>query len=379
MIPLGGTDNMTRSRTYAIFLLLGLSLVGLISDANVAYALGDEQVASLSPTLSGTRFRYQKAVVHPSNHIEKKLETKHYRVRRLVFPSIGENGQAGNVVTSLYYQSKLPGKKKFVIILPIWGSHTYPPRKMTQSLLKYSRGQMNVLRILGKDFLFDWEAMREATTEESLFAVIGRMVERVQTHVIDIRRTVDWAETQPDIDAQQIGLIGFSMGAVVASLIVANEPRIRASTLAMGGANPHKMFASCFGRAKETRDTIISRFGWTREIFEKKLEKPFSQIEPANFAVRIDPEGVFIFDSNYFSPIDPANYAGRIDPEGVIIFDAKYDTCIPKSGRDVLWDAMGQPQRVTSPGGHKMAFLTMTPLGLNKMRRQIYKFLEATL
>jgi dienelactone hydrolase len=345
---------MTRSQTHAIFLLLGLSLVGLISTAKVAHALGDEQVASLSPTLSGTRFRYQKVVVHPSNHIEEKLETKHYRVRRLVFPSIGKNGQAGNVVTGLYYQSKLPGKKKLVIILPIWGSHTYPSRKMTRSLLKYSGGQMNVLRILGKDFLFDWEAMREATTEQSLFAVIERMVERVQTHVIDIRRTVDWAETQPDINAQQLGLIGFSMGAVVASLIVASEPRIRASTLVMGGASPHKMFASCFGRAKKTRDTIISRFGWTRETFEKKLEKPFA-------------------------PIDPANYAGRVDPKGVIIFDAKYDTCIPRSGRDSLWDAMGQPQRVSLPNDHKMAFLAMTPLGLNKMRRRIYTFLEATL
>ena len=345
---------MTRSRAHAIFLLLGLSLVGLISTVKVAHAVGDEQVASSSPTLSGTRFRYQKAVVHPSNHIEEKLETKHYRVRRLVFPSIGENGQTGNVVTGLYYQSKLPGKKKLVIILPIWGSHTYPPRKMTQSLLKYSSGQMNVLRILGKDSLFDWEAMREATTEESLFAVIGRMVERVQTHVIDIRRTVDWAETQPDINAQQIGLIGFSMGAVVASLIVASEPRIRASTLVMGGANPHKMFANCFGRAKKTRNTIISRFGWTKETFEKKLEKPFA-------------------------PMDPANYAGRVDPKGVIIFDAKYDTCIPKSGRDALWQAMGQPQRVSLPNSHKMAFVTMTPLGLNKMPRQIYTFLEATL
>ena len=331
--------------------LLGASLAGWMP---IADAAGGVQVASLASAQIDFGFDYEKSLIHPSNHVEQKLETKNYLVRSLSFPSIGENGQAGNLVRALYYQSKLPGKKKLVIVLPIWGTHTYPSRKITKSLVRNSRGDINVLRILGKDSLFDWAAMRAAATEEELIALAERMVERVRTHVVDIRRAIDWAETQPDIDASRIGLIGFSMGAVVASLVAANEPRIAASVLAMGGANVHEMFATCFGRAKDARETIISRLGWTKETFEEKLEKPLT-------------------------PINPARFAGRVNPERVIMFEAGHDTCIPKSGREALWRAMGQPQRITWPYNHKMAFLMMSPLGFNTMRRKIYYFLDETL
>ncbi|MFQ6022441.1 MAG: dienelactone hydrolase family protein [Acidiferrobacterales bacterium] len=345
---------MTRSRKHFLLALLGLTLVAFITKVDVIYA-GEEELASLAATLSDTHFAYDKeTVVQPSNHMEEKLETSKYRVRRLSFPSIGENGQDGNLVTGLYYQSKLPGKKKLVIVLPIWGTHTYPSRKMTKSLLAYSRGDMNVLRILGENFLFDWEAMRAVSTEEAVIVVARQMAERVQTHVIDIRRIVDWTETQPDIDPERVGLIGFSMGGLVGSLIMANEPRIAASAFAMGGANPHEMIASCWGRAAEIRKTLLRRFGWTTETFASKIEKPLA-------------------------PINPTSYAGQVDPKNVIVFDAQYDTCIPKSGRDAFWDALGRPERISWPYNHKMAFLTMTPLGLNKMRRKIYTFLEAKL
>ena len=98
----------------------------------------------------------------------------------------------------------------------------------------------------------------------------------------------------------------------------------------------------------------MARLGWTKETFEEKLEKPLT-------------------------PINAARFAGSVNPERVIIFEAEHDTCIPESGREALWQAMGQPQRVSLPNGHKMAFLAMTPFGFNTMRRKIYDFLEETL
>ena len=225
---------------------------------------------------------------------------------------------------------------------------------MTQSLLKYSDGQMNVLRILGKDFLFDWTAMGSATSEAGLISLARRMAERIRTHVVDIRRSIDWVETQPDVDPNRIGLVGFSIGAFVASLVAANEPRLAATVLAMGSAHVHEMLATCFGRAKAAREAIMSRFGWTTETLKKKIEKPLA-------------------------PVDPARLAGRVDPSRVLMFDAEYDECMPSVGREVLWQAMGRPKRVTWPYGHKMSFIMMTFLGLNRMRHEIYDFLEATL
>lgn len=298
-------------------------------------------------------FDYVKRPITTTGSIEAApdKQPKNYRVHSLSLPSVGDNGQEANLVSALYYQSALPGKKRLVIVLPIWGTHTYPSEKITASLLRYSEGEMNVLRILGKDFLLDWEALHAAATTEEFMAVHYRMVERVRTHVIDIRRTVDWAETRPEIDSERIGLIGFSMGANVASVVLAHEPRIAAAALVMGGANPHEMLTSCFGRARKLRDAITARFGWSVETYQHELERPYSLINPARFA-------------------------GRFDPNKVILFEAAFDTCIPKSGRDALWQAMGEPKRVTWPWNHKMAFIAMTPLGLNTMRHRIYDFLE---
>ena len=345
---------MTRTRNRFVILLLAATPLCFIKSIDVVYALGNEQVASLAPTLIDQEFAYVQKAIRATVHVEPREETKNYRAFSLSFPSSGENGQPGNLVRALYYRSKLSGQKKVVIVLPIWGTHTYPSRKMARSLLKYSDGRMNVLRILDGDYLFDWDAMKSASTEQQLMATISRMTKRVRTHVIDIRRSIDWLERQPDIDADHIGLVGFSMAAMVSSLVVANEPRVTASVLAMGGAHPHEMFATCFGRAKQARKIIMSRFGWTKEIFQKKMEKPVA-------------------------PIDPVRFAGSVDPKRVLMFEAKYDACIPKTGRDALWQAMGKPTRVIWPYGHKMAFLTMTFLGFNSMRRKIYDFLEQTL
>jgi hypothetical protein len=64
-------------------------------------------------------FEYPPTAVAVNNHTLDEEETDAYWVRSLSFPSIGENGQKDNLVTALYYQSKTPGKKKLVIVLPI--------------------------------------------------------------------------------------------------------------------------------------------------------------------------------------------------------------------------------------------------------------------
>jgi len=333
---------------------LAALLVGWGSSLSLVQATDTAQVASLGPSQLHLGFDYEKSVIRPNSYIDRERETKNYVVQSLSFPSIGDNGQRGNLVTALYYQSQRPGKKKLVVVLPIWGTHTYPSRKITESLMDYSDGEMNILRILGKDYLFDWDTMSAISSEQELIAVSRQMVERVRTHVKDVRRVIDWAEAQPGVDPNRIGLIGFSLAATIASLVVENEPRIGASALAMGGANINEMFASCFGRAKETREAITERLGWSRETFERKLAQPLA-------------------------PINPASFAGQANPDRILMFDARYDTCMPRTSREALWQALGQPQRITWPHNHKMAFLTMTFLGGNTMQRKIYQFLDETL
>lgn len=299
-------------------------------------------------------FEYERKPLGIKNRVLTHKETKYYRVKYLRFPSYGENGQKNNLVTANYYQSKLPGKKSLVIVMPIWGVHTYPSTKVAAEMRKRSRGNMNVILIHGDDYLLDWEAMNDAQTEDELIAVMERMAQRVRNNIIDIRRFVDWIETQDDVIPNQIALVGFSLGAMIAGAILANEPRITAGVLVMGGAYPHEVFATCLGRAGNLRETLLKRFGWTVDYYRKILQRVFYDI-------------------------DPARFPGRVNPERVIMFDSHLDECMPTHAREKLWEIMGYPERISFLYDHSTSFLALTPVGGNYMPKEIYKFLKRTL
>jgi dienelactone hydrolase len=51
----------------------------------------------------------------------------------------------------------------------------------------------------------------------------------------DLGRSLDYLETRPDIEMDELGYLGFSWGSSIAPVIIAMEPRIKASVLLSGG------------------------------------------------------------------------------------------------------------------------------------------------
>ena len=278
-----------------------------------------------------------------------------YELHRISFPSVAENGQYGNLVTVDYHESRVPGRHPVVIVLPIWGRHVYPSNAVTRTLRKRSDGTMHVLNVLGEDFLIDWPKLGTLTDENEFIETWTRGAENEIATVIDIRRLVDWAEGRPEIDADRIGLIGFSPGAMLAPALAAQEPRISATVLVMGGADPHEVIARCVGaRTEGVQVHAQETFGWTRD----------------EMAATLGP----IYD-----PVNAASFPARVDPASVLIFEAGRDECVPESSRDALWEAMGRPERYTIDADHRHAFYTMTPLRFNWMRKKIWSFFETRL
>lgn len=240
------------------------------------------------------------------------------------------------------------------MVLPLWGSHTYPPAKITRGLLQRHGGDAHVLRVLGERYLFDWAAATSAPTPDQFRAIAQRMSDRFRVTVIDLRRLVDWMELQPEIDPQRIGLVGFSMSAVVGALLLGADSRPAAAALVMGGALIGTTLAHCDGPFEPMRETIMSRFDWSRARYQSVTGAAFEHV-------------------------DPANHPTRVDPAGIVYFESQYDTCMPASSREAYWQALGQPRRVSFKYRHKTAFLAMTPLGFNLMRRMIYAHFDANL
>jgi dienelactone hydrolase len=180
--------------------------------------------------------------------------------------------------------------------------------------------------------------------------VLDQMVGRFVSTVVDIRRVVDWAETQADVDPQRIALIGFSMGALVASVAMASEPRLAAGVLVMGGADPHAILAACGNEIGRGREHVVEQLDWSLDKYRNELAKALARVNPARFA-------------------------GMVDPRRVLIIEAAADTCVPQKARERLWQAMGRPERIAYLYDHRAAFLAMTFLGGSNLQQQIYRFL----
>jgi len=300
-------------------------------------------------------FAYSTAEISYKNAVLDEQETHNYLVRHIRFPSIGDNGQPDELVTGHYYQSKLPGKKPLVIVLPLWGGNRYPSRRMTTYLKRHSDGGVHVFNMLGEQALTDWSALESSADEEAFMEIWRETVERQRITVIDIRRTIDWASARPEIDPDRIALVAFSRSALMGALVLTNDDRLAASALVMGGAHPQVALAQCPMLEDEgAQQKVRHQFGWTLDEFRDRLEP-------------------------LYHDLDPANYPGRTDPSSVLIVEAGHDRCFPATAREALFTAVGRPMRIVIPAGHKRAFLSMTPLGAAWLQKRIWEFLEETL
>ena len=289
-----------------------------------------------------------------ANDEQPKLATRTHRTRLLTWQSVGDNGQPGFKVTANYFQSVAPGKHRLVIVLPLWGTYPYPPEKIAEGIRDRGSGDTHVLRVLGERYLFDWDELAASPDPDTLRIRSAQMSERMRVTVVDVRRLITWAQQQPEIDAARIGIVGFSMSAVAAGLVIGADDRIHSAVLVMGGADLHDIIAACDGPLQRVREAVLPRFGWTQAEYHAVVEDTWAWL-------------------------NPRHYPALIDAAHILMFDAQRDECMPQSTRDAFWETLGEPRRISFHYGHKQSFLAMTPLGLNYMRRQIYRFLDATL
>ena len=336
-------------RATLVAMIAALWLTGCASRVHSPYLPGLEAPRLVPAAVSTSRF--DQTTARPRPAIRDAGETGDYWIRSLTLPSVGENGQDGNLVTARYYKGKGLGAKPLVIILPIWGKYTFPSNTLADLVMERSRGHVDLLQVLGENTLFDWEGTAEAPNEAVFLAEMDRMVGRMVNTVVDLRHLVGWARKQPGIDPDRIAMVGFSIGAIVTSLTLAHEPRLGAGALVMGGADLHLALSSCGGRLGSMREAITERFGWTVEEYRDKIEA-------------------------LLAPINPARHPGKIDPRRILIVEAAHDTCLPEPGRERLWQAMGRPERISYLYDHKMAFMSMTFLGGNNLQEQVYGFFE---
>jgi dienelactone hydrolase len=149
--------------------------------------------------------------------------------------------------------------------------------------------------------------------------------------VNDVRRAIDWIERQDQFDKARIGIAGTSLGALVAALTFAVEPRIAASCYLLGGADiAHIIWHS--SRVVEQREEL-RRLGYT----EERLRQELAGIEPLTYLVKSDQR-----------------------PSYVIA--AKFDTVVPPADAEKLIGALGNSQSTWLDTGHYGGVLVQNKL-----------------
>lgn len=126
----------------------------------------------------------------------------------------------------------------------------------------------------------------------------------IQT-VIDLRRAVDYLQSRPDIDAKNLGYLGFSQGGMIGGTFIGVEPRIGAACLAIPGGG---------------------FLEWGPKAGLWKESTPGIEVNA--------------------TLTDPIHFIGRFSPRPLLMLSAKRDELIPKFATDALFAAAKDPKEI---------------------------------
>lgn len=138
--------------------------------------------------------------------------------------------------------------------------------------------------------------------------------------VIDNRRAIDYLQSREDLNAEDLGLVGVSMGGILGGVLAAVDERVDAAALLVAG-----------GR-------------W--DLVAANSEHPSAR---RIRSLGLSPEQI----QQVTATVDPVNFVGHISPRPVLMVNGEQDMIIPKACAEALHAAAADPKQVIwYDGGH---------------------------
>jgi hypothetical protein len=181
-----------------------------------------------------------------------------------------------------------------------------------------------------------------------------------QVSVTDVSRIVDWASQNSHIDSHQISIIALSLGAIVSSIAMGVDTRIKSGVFITHGGNTGKIM----------QISSISRFSGKYRLPVQEYQE--NQIKYAAYLAEVRQKGfdnVIPLQRTYL--IDPLTYAPMLKGRPLLMINALWDEVFPQASSTDFWKACGECERIVLPATHASIWMWY-PIIVHR----INKFLE---
>ena len=178
--------------------------------------------------------------------------------------------------------------------------------------------------------------------------------------VINVRQVIDWANKQPGIDSQKIGIFGISLGGFISAIVMGIDRRVKASILTVMGGNSAKISHLSSRWTRRGFNQTDDEYRHFQEVYLKYVR----EVAQKGFEEVIPPEKSFL--------TDPLTFAALLRERSVCMFNALWDEAIPRAATVEFWEACGRPPITWLPATHASIWIWY-PI----IHRKINRFLRS--
>jgi dienelactone hydrolase len=264
------------------------------------------------------RFRLKE---HSFDYEMKRLnvELSNHEVWDVTFPSpVKTPHENNNTVHCEYYKPtglKKDEKRPAVIVLHILGGDFALSRLFAGSIAQRGTAALFV------KMPYYGPRRQEGVDRRMISANPEETIAGMTQAVLDIRQATGFLMSRPEIDPDQLGIFGISLGGITGSLAASSEPRIKNICVLLAGGD-------------------LGRIAWEAKEFHRERQK------------LLDAGATLTDFQNAVKDIEPLNYAANCRGRRILMLNADKDEVIPKACTEALWTAFDKPSIVWYDGGH---------------------------
>ena len=261
------------------------------------------------------RFRLE-AHTFPFQQVWIPTASKSIEISQVTFPSPVETPhESNNTVHAEYFrpvhaEGKIPG----VIVLHILGGDFDLARLVARQL-----AHNNIAALFIKLPYYGPRSepgVKVAMVDEDPHQTVAGFTQAV----LDIRRGAAWLAAQDEVDPEQLGITGISLG-ITTSLAATAEPRFGKICPILAGGDVARI-GSESPEAAVIRERFIADGGSEEELID------------------------------ILRPIDPCSYGENVHGRRILMLNASNDEVVPPACTDSLWKSFGEPEIVWYDAGH---------------------------